>query len=353
MVEYRTAVADHTDARSLVLNPSAPQPVPDRASPSPAFSVIMPAYNTGPYIEEAIRSVLAQTRQDWQLVIVDDGSPDDLAERVETFTDDPRVIFIRQENGGVAAARNTALAAADGEWLITLDSDDLIEPEYMARMAQLISENPNVSLITPDARLVDEAGNDLGRNYSQMSAIPPAVRDDETVTRLLGHNIFIPMSAARRSVVTELGGWDTNLNSIEDYDLWLRLAAAGHGCMIALEPLAVYRVRAGSITRDADGHNGRVYQMRVLLMEKVLRRDDLSPRHRRIAERSLRRAEAGRALADSRSALHEGDYSTSRSKAWEAWRTAHLARHGLIATGVGLAPAVMRRIHARGLRSTG
>ena len=340
------------------MNTSSIQPAPvasASASPAvaPTFSVIMPAYATGPYIEEAIRSVLAQTRRDWQLVVVDDGSPDDLAERVEKFTADPRVVLIRQENGGVAAARNTALAAAEGAWLIMLDSDDLIEPDYMARMAQLIDENPGVSLITPDARLVDEAGADLGRRYSQMSAIPPALSEDEALERLLDHNIFIPMSAARRSVVDELGGWDTNLNSIEDYDLWFRLAAAGHRCMITREPLAVYRVRAGSITRDADGHNGRVYQMRVLLMEKILRRGDLSPDHRRMAERSLRRAEAGRALAASRSALHQGDYATSRSKAWEAWRTAHLARHGLIATGVGLAPGVMRRIHRRGQRATG
>lgn len=315
------------------------------------FSVIMPAYNTGPYIEEAIASVLAQSRADWQLVIVDDGSPDDLAERVEKFTEDPRIVFIRQENGGVAAARNTALAAAEGEWLITLDSDDMIEPRYMERMAELLEDDPGLSLVTPDARLVDESGVDLGRNYSQMSAIPPKVDEDDALTRLLDHNIFIPMSTSRRSVVEELGGWDTSLNSIEDYDLWVRLVAAGHRCAVALEPLAVYRVRAGSITRDADGHNGRVYQMRVLLMEKILRRDDLSPAHRRLAERSLRRAEAGRALADSRSALHEGDYETSRSKAWEAWKTAHLARHGLIATGIGLAPGVMRRLHSRGLRS--
>ncbi len=338
------------------MNSSATQPAPDPATPdagatTPAFSVIMPAYNTGPYIEEAIRSVLAQTRPDWQLVIVDDGSPDDLAERVKKFTGDPRIVFIRQENGGVAAARNTALGAAEGEWLITLDSDDLIEPEYMARMAEIIAENPGVSLITPDARLVDETGKDLGERYSQMSAIPSALPDGEAVTRLLDHNIFIPMSTARRSVVSELGGWDTDLNSIEDYDLWFRLAAAGHDCMIVREPLAVYRVRAGSITRDADGHNGRVYQMRVLLMEKVLRRDDLSPRHRRIAERSLRRAKAGRALADARSALHRDDYPAARRSAWEAWRTAHLPRHGLIAIGVGLAPGIMRRLHARGLRS--
>lgn len=319
---------------------------------TPTFSVIMPAYATGPYIEEAIESVRAQTRSDWQLVVVDDGSPDDLAAKVEPFTDDARIILIRQENGGVAAARNTALAAAEGEWLITLDSDDMLEPDYMERMVALIAENRLASLITPDALLVDEAGVSLGRHYSDMSAIPPGVAVDDALPRLLEHNIFIPMSTSRRSVVEELGGWDTNLNSIEDYDLWLRLAAAGYGCTIALEPLARYRVRAGSITRDADGHNGRVYEMRVKLMTKVLARDDLQPGHREIARRSLRHAQAGRSLADARSALHRGDYSTSRSKAWEAWRQGHLARHGLIATGVGLAPGVMRRLNRRGLSAT-
>jgi len=96
-------------------------------------SVIVPAYNVGLYIEDCIKSILAQTYNDWELIIVNDGSTDNTVELVSKFIQaDSRISFIHQQNAGVSAARNTGLCAAQGEWVAFLDGDDMWEPEFLA-----------------------------------------------------------------------------------------------------------------------------------------------------------------------------------------------------------------------------
>lgn len=314
--------------------------------PDPFFQIITPVHNTGRFVAEAVRSVQAQSLPDWEMTIIDDGSTDDSVAHVEPFLEDPRITLIRQENQGVAAARNRALRESRARWLVMLDSDDLLMPGFLRRISDLIVVNPAVSLISADARLISEEGMDLGRPYSEMSAVPNGGFGVH-LRELLKHNIFLPMSAVRRDAVMAVGGADTDLSSCIDYDLWLRIAAEGHLSMIVPERLASYRLRAGSITRDAGGHGGHVYEMRARVMQKMLNRSDLSLGHRSVAEQSLRQADAGAALASARSALSRGDYRGSRRHAWSAFRRAPEARRGLIAAGIAVAPEVVRRMHER------
>lgn len=108
----------------------------------PQVSVIMPGYKTAPYIKEAIASVQAQKFQNWELIVVNDGSPDNLGDIVRAIADqDSRVKLVSQENQGVSVARNTGLKMAQGKYLAFLDSDDIWEPSFLERMTEKIEQN--------------------------------------------------------------------------------------------------------------------------------------------------------------------------------------------------------------------
>lgn len=111
------------------------------------FSIITPVYNAKKYIGRTIRSVLAQSYQDWELICVDDGSSDDSGRILDDFTrKDSRIRVVHQENGGEGAARNTALKRATGDWIIFLDADDLLSPWALAEYARVSSQHPEASM---------------------------------------------------------------------------------------------------------------------------------------------------------------------------------------------------------------
>ena len=122
----------------------------------PAVSIIMPAYNVAPYIGEAIRSALAQTFTDFELIVVDDGSKDTTAEIVKAMAiEDERVRLVQQPNRGLAGARNTALRAARGDMFALLDSDDTWEPEFLAAQVGLLEARPDVDIVTGNGWYLD------------------------------------------------------------------------------------------------------------------------------------------------------------------------------------------------------
>lgn len=122
-------------------------------------SVVMPVYNAGPRLEKSIGSVLAQTHRGLQLILVDDGSADGSAGICDEFAKrDSRVLVCHQENAGPAAARNTALGLAEGDWLMFVDADDWIEPDYTARMLALAREE-RANLVASDCIMEEPAGS--------------------------------------------------------------------------------------------------------------------------------------------------------------------------------------------------
>ena len=125
--------------------------------PVPRFSVVVPAYNGSETIAATIESVLGQTETDLELIVVDDGSADDTVAVVSRFRSDPRVTLIEQENQGTAAARNTGIAAAQGEYVAFLDNDDLWMPEYLAEAGAALDREPDAGFAYCDAWGFDDA----------------------------------------------------------------------------------------------------------------------------------------------------------------------------------------------------
>ena len=127
----------------------------------PRVSVVIPLYQTEIYIEQALRSVLAQTFDDFEVLVIDDGSRDRGPEIARSFSD-PRVKVISQENRGLAGARNSGIRLAVGEFVALLDADDLWEPEKLECHVRQLDADATLDVSFSASRLIDEAGDDIG-----------------------------------------------------------------------------------------------------------------------------------------------------------------------------------------------
>jgi glycosyltransferase involved in cell wall biosynthesis len=228
---------------------------PEESVRAPTFSVVMPAYNAAATIEAAIDSVLAQTRGDFELIIVNDGSTDGTVARVDRYLDDPRIRLISQTNLGQADARNTAIDASRGEFVSLLDSDDLWLPHYLEAMAATFAAEPTAGVAYTDAWVLDDRTRKIAR-ATAMGRQHPAVAptDAEAFLRaLLEHGNFVFVGATiRRDVFADVGPFRSGVSGAEDYELWLRIAARGHRFARCPLILAVYRHRQGQTSADRE-----------------------------------------------------------------------------------------------------
>ena len=192
-------------------------------SNTPKISVIMPAYNTARLIAASLDSVLQQTFQDFEVLVVNDGSPDtpELEGVLEPYLE--KIVYIKQENKRAAGARNTAIRRARGEFLAFLDSDDIWLPDHLSSQMKLFTEDPNVRLVYATAsRLLIQSGP-----YEFMERCPS--QGSATFDALIVERCQIPISTvvARKSALVKAGLFDEGLVRCDDYDMWLRTAFHG------------------------------------------------------------------------------------------------------------------------------
>ncbi len=213
----------------------------------PVISIIMPAYNVERYIDQAIDSVLSQSDRDWELVIVDDGSTDGTADVVGRYQD-ARISVIRQQNQGLAGARNTGILAARGELVALLDSDDRWRPRFLEMMRRLAAERPDAAVYYCRARGIDADGAELPQVFGGSPT-----SSDRLYDTLVRANFLIPSTiVCRRSAILRAGLFDRSLRSCEDWDLWLRMLP-GHTFAGTVECLTEYRVHGGTLSTNPHG----------------------------------------------------------------------------------------------------
>jgi GT2 family glycosyltransferase len=258
---------------------------------SPAFSVVMAAYNCALTIGEAIESVRCQTRSDWELVVVDDGSRDGTADVAEAFAD-PRVRVVRTHgNRGPAAARNQGISFARAPLVCTLDSDDLWLPHYLETMGGMLDANPTAAVVCTDAWVLEQMTGRVRKKSAMAFLDPPEPLPDDPqrfLAELLRRNFVYNSVAARRESLRAVGGYDERLWIGEDWELWLRLAAAGFRFVRVPQLLAVYRQRADSLMTS---HAERLVEAKCEVYRVVAEDWDADPELRKLALR-LRRATA-------------------------------------------------------------
>jgi glycosyltransferase involved in cell wall biosynthesis len=202
------------------------------------FSVVIPAYNCARWLGEAVESALGQGREGAEVIVVDDGSTDDTPSVLASFAGRARVL--RQENAGVAAARNRGIEEAHGEWIAFLDADDRFRPGHLDRLDRAAREHSEAGLIYTDAMMVDEAGREIKSRRS------PDPGPDPFTSLLLKNTVTTSAAAVRRECLDRVGMFYPGLKGPEDWDLWLRLA---HGFPVAHVPeISVdYRRQSGGL----------------------------------------------------------------------------------------------------------
>jgi glycosyltransferase involved in cell wall biosynthesis len=206
-------------------------------------SVIIPAFNAGRYLPDAINSVLAQSVRDVEILVVDDGSTDDTAAVMARFG--PPVRYITQTNSGVATARNRGLAESRGRYVAFLDADDAWEPNKLKRQLAGLSRRLECRLCfsaftVSDAELRPLSVRRLNRQTLTL---------DELLTT--GNLVGTPSTVmGDRRLFHDVGGFDDALSQCADWDMWVRLAARTNFLYLD-EPLVTYRQHAGNMSRNA------------------------------------------------------------------------------------------------------
>ena len=209
----------------------------NRQAQSPTVSVMIPYYNCKEYIVETIQSVLSQSHQNFEIIIVDDGSAPEHADYLKGFlADKPAMRYAVQNNQGVAAARNHAARLAGGKYFLFLDSDDLILPDYIEKCLTVLENNPDCKLVYPLAEYFDA--------QEGLWNLP----DYDGLESLLKGNRIPIISMHRAEDFVSLGGFDENLTTHEDWDLWIRLLSNGGTVIRIPEVLFRYRKRRDGLS---------------------------------------------------------------------------------------------------------
>jgi glycosyltransferase involved in cell wall biosynthesis len=209
----------------------------------PKISVLMPVYNGGKYIREAIDSVLNQTFVDFELIVVNDGSTDDTQDQLNTYHDS-RIRVFNQKNGGVSAALNTGLKHANARYIARFDADDVCYPNRLEKQYQFMEEHPDFVLIGSDADYMSEQGEFL------FKYINIGHSNEEIQARIKDYCPFVHSSVFyRRDIIIECGSYEVNAHTFEDYFLWLKVVTKGKTLNFQ-EPLIKVRFNAASVTVD-------------------------------------------------------------------------------------------------------
>ncbi|MBV9181948.1 MAG: glycosyltransferase family 2 protein [Acidobacteria bacterium] len=297
----------------------------------PKVSVIMPTYNTAHLICHSLDSVLAQTWQDFEIIVVNDGSPDtvELEAALAPYLD--KITYIKQENKRAAGARNTAIRRARGEFLAFLDSDDSWLEDHLASQLKLLEQSPDLDLVYANCF----SSTDPGREETFMDFCPsfgPAGFDS-----LVEERCHVPVSTVvvRKSIIDDVGGFDETLERCDDYDMWLR--AAFHGAKIAYSQKVQARLNQGR-PGCLSFSNAKILEADWAILEKLDRELPLSEVERRRVRQRAANLRAEYLLEEAKTHLEEGHFQKAKDLFGQA--NLHMRRWVLSLThfSLGLAP---------------
>ena len=216
-------------------------------------SVIIPCYNLGQYLDEAVDSVLASTFQDFEIIIVNDGSTDDFTNKLLADYKKPKTRVIKTENRGLPAARNLAIKEASGEYILPLDADDKIAETYIEKAVKLLDQNSEIGCVSCWMQK-------FGLNNDLWKVKPFKVYE------ILIHNKCVVSSIYRKKCWAEVGGYAEDMTiGYQDWNLWISFVEKGFNFQIIEEPLFYYRIRQGSMIS-----NSQKIENKKILMAQII-----------------------------------------------------------------------------------
>jgi len=228
---------------------------------SPLITVLMPAYNAGKYIDEAIRSVLSQTFTQFELIIVNDGSEDDTEKIIRSFAD-PRIVLINQENKGISSALNIGLAVAKADHIARFDADDICYPDRLEKQFMFIKENPVYSIVGCDADYYD-----IDNNYVYTCHLPGKTNEEIQQLKIKICPFIHSGVLYKKQNILEAGGYNKHAHNFEDHFLWTKVLKTGQAYNLPKVLLKV-RLHPGSVSIDSKWRNNRYEELKNELLQK-------------------------------------------------------------------------------------
>ena len=196
-------------------------------------SIIVPCYKQAHYLDQSLQSVLDQSYENWECIIVNDGSPDDTEEVAKRWNEkDSRFKYLKKENGGLSSARNAGIAMANGIYILPLDADDVLHPQILKKLKPLLQDEA----IKITSSYTDFFDKSISNKVGQLRPISGNVHDQLHVNQLIATSMY------RKSSWEQVGGYDESMKKgFEDWEFWLRLLKDGSSFHIVPEVLFYYR----------------------------------------------------------------------------------------------------------------
>jgi GT2 family glycosyltransferase len=324
----------------MIIESDVTEATQGRLRTSPRVTVVIPAFRAAKYIAEALDSVCAQTFTDFEIVVVNDVSPDtdELEEVLSRYRE--RVTYLKRDrNGGPGAARNTGILAARGEYVAFLDADDYWDPTFLAEQMAFFERHPDVSLVYSDASwFLDSSRAVVGTLMTQAPS-----RGEPTFERLTRQECTIGTSAVvvRREAVVTAGLFDPDIgNYSEDFDLYLRIAKSGARLAYQRKLLVHHRIHPDSLSAESL----QLQQGALRVLRKTAARPDLTPEQREDIARTAARAEAEFNLRRARMALTRRDFREALQATEAAYAFYRTWKVKAIMVGLRLFPGLLLRI---------
>ncbi|WP_051179700.1 glycosyltransferase family 2 protein [Nocardia concava] len=310
---------------------------------APAFSFLTTAYKTEAYLRETIDSVVAQTFSDWELIVVDNGMSDEIAAIVESYSADPRIRLVRQENKGYDGGVMAASAVATGRAMVVLDSDDQVMPGFCETIQAAFDADPGIDAIGCDAYRFDDTGADLPVPYYRSTnvKVKPDPAHRLTLTDLLGGLMPYYTAAVRRPAWDAVGGYDRGGQELhESVAIWIRMVDR-YDIRVLPQRLARFRIRGDSITRDP----AKVEAFMAELERSFSWAAPTDPQAKAALDKTLRTFRYWVLLRRAREALLANDDREARRAARDAFGQRKTVRAAAVTAAVTVAPGVLRRVH--------
>lgn len=287
----------------------------------PKVSVIMPSYNTANLIGEALDSVFAQSYRDFEVIVINDGSPDtpELERVLEAYRE--RIVYLKQPNRRACGARNNGISHAKGEFLAFLDSDDSWTPGYLQSQIEHLEADSSLDMVYCDCLIYGDAPQ-AGKTFMQgCPSIGPV-----TFESVLTEQSQIPISGTvvRRQALINAGGFDERLAMCDDYEMWLRLAF--RGARIGFYSDVLSRIRIGRPSSLSSSKSKMVAAFVTILLN-VKTEWNLSAEQQPLLDEKLRQVQSLLALELGKELLRKGEFGQARIQLEQA--NSHLRRSKL------------------------
>jgi glycosyltransferase involved in cell wall biosynthesis len=310
----------------------------ERSGRAPTVSVVMPCYNVAEYINDALESVLKQTFRDYEILVINDGSPDtDALERV-LEPHRQHIVYIKYEdNRGPSAARNAGIRAARGRYIAFLDPDDIWEPNYLDVQLGILEGDPTIDVLYPDAVIFGDVP-ESGKTYMELCSSEGEV----TLESLIRQQCTVPPAVtARAEILARAGLFDESLQSCEDFDLWIRVLDAGGRIEYHRQPLIHYRRRGGSLSSDSLWMHRHVLEV----LDKTERTLKLTAAQREALAQARARYRSSLRLEEGRKAFVRGDIAEAINGLTEANVYMASRKVGMVLVFMRLAPGLLMKIY--------